>query len=941
MSRKWWWFGPFGKQKAQDSSTAATASFFTGEAATTTRAIGADDVRAALDAFRKDPSPRTTGALREVLWGLADFILRQPADALSSLWTDALRPMREALKGSGLRAPARDAREDQRLGVLRLALAQDWNSPTAAGAAAAGMLLAYAYELPVPAPLRSAPEWLRLDWAAFLLEMPDVFNREGDAEAYAAHLLHVVRLFHGEIESGREERVVWELGDVFLKQANFIQAYFNERNLRELYRLRGDIITRMLSWSGAQCLYALPPRTTRHGRVRAGSYAQQFSAHTETFFSIAALDFLDREKFEVILYANSKTGHALEQYAVSRCDRFVVLPGGSGAADVQTLRNDDLDILLIGTNMSAVTNTATLLGVHRLARVQVASESSPVTTGLHAMDVLLSAEWNAPNESAPDHYTELLFLMPGSNNVYAFQYDQDRAGIEVTRESLGLAQDRIVYFSGANYLKILPELSAVWARILAQVPNSVLVLMPFNRNWLGSYQDAPFLARISSQLSSAGVAPDRLKLLQSVPTRADLHRIIGLADVYLDSYPFAGACSLVDTLVAGVPPVARRGSTNRSGHAASMLRAIGMEEVVADSAEAYVALAVRLGQDRPLRDRLAARLNSASVRDNPPFQDTRSYSTRVGAAFGNLVGAYDDYYRELAALNPEELVARTAALVPAGEELEAGLSAFNDIAINESFLVPFFRAHADVSPRMFDVGACFGQIALPFLTSGWEVHLFEPDPDSRRTLAQNSAAFGPKARVIGAAVSSAASASLSFHKSRTPGLSGLSASPYGETAQVIEVPCLRLDEYCTKEGIDRIEFLKIDAEGHDFEALESLDLARVTPRIIMLEFGTNFAGQTLDTLNGLLARMKGHGYGSVIFAYDDDSNLKRGVWSYRVKRVLVDAPCPETGGDWFGNILFFRAGDTAFLLTLHALLDSARPRRAFLARLEPSVDSRN
>ena len=127
------------------------------------------------------------------------------------------------------------------------------------------------------------------------------------------------------------------------------------------------------------------------------------------------------------------------------------------------------------------------------------------------------------------------------------------------------------------------------------------------------------------------------------------------------------------------------------------------------------------------------------------------------------------------------------------------------------------------------------------------------------------------------------------------------------------------------QGIDRVAFLKIDAEGHDFEALESLDLARIAPRIIMLEFGTNFAGQTLDTLNGLLARMKAQGYRSVICAYDDDSNLKRGVWSYRLKRVLVDAPCPQTGGDWFGNILFFRAGDTAFLLTLHALLDSARP----------------
>lgn len=933
MSKNSRLFGFLGGRKAQGSSTAPAPASSNDRAATTARAPSIDDVRSAVDAFRANPDPRTAAQLRGLLWGLVELLLQQPADALSTLWTDTLRPMSEALKGSGLRASGRDAREDQQLGVLRLALAQGWNSPTAAGAAVAGTLLVYAYELPLPAPLRSAPDWLRADWAAFLLEMPDVFNREGDAEAYAAHLLRAVSLFHAEIESGREDRIVWDLADGFLQRANFVQAYFNQRNLRELYRLRGDIIARMLSWTGAQCLYALPPRAERHGRIRVGIYAQQFSAHTETFFTISALDFLDRERFEVVLYANSKTGHRLEQHAASRCDRFVVLPAGDLAAQVRALRNDDLDVLLIGTNMTTVTNSATLLGAHRVARVQVASESSPVTTGLHAMDVLISAEWNAPNQDAPDHYTELLWLMPESNNVYAYQYDQDRAGVNVTRESLGLAQDRIVFFSGANYYKILPELTAVWARILAQVPSSVLVLMPFNPNWRDSYLGSPFLARISSQLRDAGVAPERLKLLQAVPTRADVHRIIGLADIYLDSYPFAGACSLVDTLVAGVPPVARRGSTNRSGHAASMLRALDMQELVAESAEAYIDLAVQLAKDRPRRERLAAQLRSAPIRDDPPFQDTRAYSKRVGAAFAKLVGAYDEYYRELSALSPDELVARTAALVPAGAALEAGLSAFNDIAINESLLVPFFRAHADASARMLDVGACFGEMALPFLTQGWEVHLFEPDPDSRPTLEQNSAAFGPKARVIGAAVSNAGAASLSFHKSQTRGLSGLSASPYGETAEVIEVPCLRLADYCASEGIDRVEFLKIDAEGHDFEALESLDLSRVAPRIIMLEFGTSFAGQTLAALNTLLARMKGCGYRSVTFAYDDDSNLRRGIWSYRLKRVLVDAPCPETGGDWFGNILFFRAADTAFLLALHALLDSAQPHRAFLARI--------
>ena len=131
------------------------------------------------------------------------------------------------------------------------------------------------------------------------------------------------------------------------------------------------------------------------------------------------------------------------------------------------------------------------------------------------------------------------------------------------------------------------------------------------------------------------------------------------------------------------------------------------------------------------------------------------------------------------------------------------------------------------------------------------------------------------------------------NKSRTPGLSGFLASRYGETAEIIEVPTIRLDDYCSAERIDRIEFLKIDAGGHDFEVLQNLDLARVAPRVIMLEFGTTFAGQTLGALNEMLAQMKAQGYRSVIFAYDD-SNLKHVIWSYELERILVDAPCPDT-----------------------------------------------
>jgi FkbM family methyltransferase len=363
------------------------------------------------------------------------------------------------------------------------------------------------------------------------------------------------------------------------------------------------------------------------------------------------------------------------------------------------------------------------------------------------------------------------------------------------------------------------------------------------------------------------------------------------------------------------------------------MRQMRMPQTTAGSGEEYEEIAVRLAEDSPWRQSLAARLKAAHAADERPYLDTRSLSQRVGRGLEELHAKYETHYAQLSALPFEELMQATARLLPPGPDLEPGLASFNDVAIVHNLVEPFFRGRTE--PRetrcMLDVGACFGQMALPFLAQGWEVHLFEPDPECRRVLGENVAEHAG-ARIVPAAVTSAGAATVRFHQSRVRGLSGLAASPYGETEAVIEVPGLRLADYCREHRIERVDFLKIDAEGHDFDVLASLDPARLKPRLVMLEFGTVFAGQPLAEVNRVMAAMKEHGYRTVAFCGDDEGSFRRGDWSYELRRILLDAPLPEQAREVFGNLLFFRQDDRDFLLALHALLDCARPRRQFLER---------
>ena len=89
--------------------------------------------------------------------------------------------------------------------------------------------------------------------------------------------------------------------------------------------------------------------------------------------------------------------------------------------------------------------------------------------------------------------------------------------------------------------QIIPELRDTWAKIIAAVPNSVLVLYPFGNTWSGDYVKQPFINKMSAIFNKYGIDRTRLILLNTLANREDVKAVLQLADVYLDSYPYAGA----------------------------------------------------------------------------------------------------------------------------------------------------------------------------------------------------------------------------------------------------------------------------------------------------------------------------------------------------------------------------------------------------------------
>jgi predicted O-linked N-acetylglucosamine transferase (SPINDLY family)/predicted SAM-dependent methyltransferase/glycosyltransferase involved in cell wall biosynthesis len=501
------------------------------------------------------------------------------------------------------------------------------------------MLYSRADRLNLTYDLSFIPDWLLQDYLKFLFSAPVNFSVVEEATIYFKYIQGWMNYIHDSVFNNLDDRFWQDIASKFAQIANFIPAYFNETNLKDIYVKRAEIIELDLKNNGQVVDYQFPERPASRKKIRLGILASHFNPSAETFATLPIYEYLSRD-FEVVLYSFQQTNHPLEQYCRSSANFLVTLPPNL-SEQVDAIRSDDLDILFFASNVTAVTNQICLLASHRLARIQITSGGSVVTTGMRHMDYFISGTLTDPAPDAQLQYREKLIQLPGAAHCFSYGDFEETSSIIVDRERLGITENAVVFTSGANFYKIIPELIHTWAKIIVAVPNSIIILFPFGPNWSSNYPKQAFANHLRSIFSTYGVSADRILTLdpQPIPNREDLKEYLKLADIYLDSYPFAGTTSLIEPLQINLPVIARQGNTFRSSMGAAMIRSLDIADLVADSEESYIQLAIALGINAELRHQKRAEIK-AKMSDNSSFLDSKGYSEKIGKLFTELVDGY-------------------------------------------------------------------------------------------------------------------------------------------------------------------------------------------------------------------------------------------------------------------------------------------------------------
>jgi predicted O-linked N-acetylglucosamine transferase (SPINDLY family) len=320
-------------------------------------------------------------------------------------------------------------------------------------------------------------------------------------------------------------------------------------------------------------------------RIRVGMLSFDFHEHPVSQLLVEVLEGLDRQAFELTLYASGRDdGSALRQRVAKAADSFIDIRGLSDPQAAQRIRDDGIDILIDLQGHTRGQRIAVF--AHRPAPVQVAFLGFAGTSGAPFIDYIVGDPYVTPLALAA-HYSEKLAQMP---QVFQPNGRWRPLPQPMARQEADLPDGAFVMCAFNHTYKILPQAFDVWCEVMREVPKAVLWLKETN----GQLHD-----NVRAHAVARGVAPERIVFAKNVPYNDHFSRL-ALADVFVDTWPYNAHTTASDSLWAGVPVVTVYGNSFASRVAASVLNAAGLPELACDNVSAYRDAIVTLAQNPEL-----------------------------------------------------------------------------------------------------------------------------------------------------------------------------------------------------------------------------------------------------------------------------------------------------------------------------------------------------
>jgi predicted O-linked N-acetylglucosamine transferase (SPINDLY family) len=359
-------------------------------------------------------------------------------------------------------------------------------------------------------------------------------------------------------------------------------------------------------------------------KIRIGYFSADFHNHATTYLAARLFELHDRSQFDILGFSyGPEADDEMRRRLQVGFDELVDVKDRSDRdiADLARTRRVDIAVDLKGYTERARTG----IFAQRAAPIQVSYLGYPGTMGSDYFDYIVADRTVVRPEDAV-HYSEKIAWLP-----HSYQVNDDTRRIAnrtFSRAELGLPSDAFVLCCFNNSYKITPDVFEIWMRLLSKVDGGVLWLFEGN---------AAAVEALRAEASQRGVSAERLVFAPRMDAADHLARH-GVADLFLDTFPYNAHTTASDALWAGLPLVTRIGDTFAGRVAASLLKAVGLPELIAETAGDYEKLALELATNREKLATFKQRLDQNRLQC--PLFDTALFTRHIEMAYRKMWERY-------------------------------------------------------------------------------------------------------------------------------------------------------------------------------------------------------------------------------------------------------------------------------------------------------------
>jgi predicted O-linked N-acetylglucosamine transferase (SPINDLY family) len=251
--------------------------------------------------------------------------------------------------------------------------------------------------------------------------------------------------------------------------------------------------------------------------------------------------------------------------------------------------------------------------------------------------------WDAPGLSSIDYFITDPYVLPASaeslylekpwrlDNTY-IAVDGFEVGVPTLhRRDLGIPDDGVIFYSAQAGAKRHPSTVQLQLKIIKEVQNSYFLIK--------GVSDQSIIEEFFYSLAQdEGVNFNKLKFLPKDPNEYVHRANLQIADIVLDTYPYNGATTTLETLWMGIPLVTRVGSTFSSRNSYAFMMNVGVTEGIAWTDEEYINWGIRLGRDETLRQHITWKLKQS--RQTSPLWNAKQFTREMENAYQHMWEIY-------------------------------------------------------------------------------------------------------------------------------------------------------------------------------------------------------------------------------------------------------------------------------------------------------------